>query len=167
MQFKRLKGRMGYRKLYDYLINKYAMVSLSQVRQAVLSSKIVTYYKKRKQEHHTFPNVLERSFKPGKKDVPTVVYDHRISFSKWNENIFLCRIRYWYPTGGYSLDTHQDAHVVKDTIQQVPNAYRGQKRFYFIAIKFCNLPVIQLMIFVNLKSSRVNLFKIGISILNQ
>ncbi|MED2934248.1 hypothetical protein P4308_19550 [Bacillus wiedmannii] len=25
--------------------------------------------------HHTFPNVLERSFKPGKKDVPTVVCD--------------------------------------------------------------------------------------------
>ncbi|WP_305927823.1 hypothetical protein [Bacillus mycoides] len=79
MQFKRLKGRMGYRKLYRYLINRDVMVSLSQVRQALcragLKSKVVTYYKKRKQEHHTFPNVLERSFKPGKKDVPTVVCD--------------------------------------------------------------------------------------------
>ncbi|MEK4614457.1 hypothetical protein [Bacillus sp. FSL K6-0067] len=32
MQFKRLKGRMGYRKLYHYLINRDVMVSLSQVR---------------------------------------------------------------------------------------------------------------------------------------
>ncbi len=35
MQFKRLKGRMGYRKLYRYLINRDVMVSLSQVRQAL------------------------------------------------------------------------------------------------------------------------------------
>ncbi|PDZ75805.1 transposase, partial [Bacillus cereus] len=59
MQFKRLKGRMGYRKLYHYLINRDVMVSLSQVRQALcragLKSKIITYYKKRKQDHHTFP----------------------------------------------------------------------------------------------------------------
>ncbi|PEW33630.1 transposase, partial [Bacillus cereus] len=57
MQFKRLKGRMGYRKLYHYLINRDVMVSLSQVRQALcragLKSKIITYYKKRKQDHHT------------------------------------------------------------------------------------------------------------------
>ncbi|MGR5881456.1 hypothetical protein ACT7DC_13620 [Bacillus cereus] len=50
MQFKRLKGRMGYRKLYRYLINRDVMVSLSQVRQALcragLKSKVVTYYKK-------------------------------------------------------------------------------------------------------------------------
>ncbi|WP_340828518.1 hypothetical protein [Bacillus sp. FSL K6-0268] len=65
MQFKCLKGRMGYRKLYRYLVNKNVMVSLFQVRQALceagLKSKVVTYYKKRKHEHHTFPNVLERS----------------------------------------------------------------------------------------------------------
>ncbi|WP_128856979.1 transposase [Bacillus sp. CDB3] len=79
MQFKRLKDRMGYRKLYQYLVNKATMVTLSQVRQALctagLKSKVVTYYKKRKQEHRTFPNVLERSFKPGKKNIPTVVCD--------------------------------------------------------------------------------------------
>ncbi|PEK73165.1 hypothetical protein CN594_34500 [Bacillus toyonensis] len=51
IKFKRLKGRMGYRKLYRYLINRDVMVSLSQVRQALcrarLKSKVVTYYKKR------------------------------------------------------------------------------------------------------------------------
>jgi len=158
MQFKRLKGRMGYRKLYDYLINKYAMVSLSQVRQAALSSKIVTYYKKRKQEHPTFPNALECSFKPGKKDVPTAVCDITEFRLANGMQVYFDAV---LDIGtrrvlGYSLDTHQDAQVVKDTIQQVPNAYRGQKRFYFIAIKFCNLPVIQVMIFVNLKLSKVN-----------
>lgn len=35
MQFKRLKGRMGYRKLYHYLINRDVTVSLSQVRQVL------------------------------------------------------------------------------------------------------------------------------------
>ncbi|EOO25650.1 hypothetical protein IIU_06102 [Bacillus cereus VD133] len=63
MQFKHLKGRMGYRKLYRYLVNKGIMVSLFQVRQALcdaeLRSKVVTYYKKREHGHHTFPNVLE------------------------------------------------------------------------------------------------------------
>ncbi|HHT7228673.1 TPA: IS3 family transposase, partial [Bacillus cereus] len=52
MQFKRLKGRMGYRKLYRYLLNRDVLVSLSQVRQALrsagLKSKVVTYYKKRR-----------------------------------------------------------------------------------------------------------------------
>ncbi|WP_242070408.1 hypothetical protein [Bacillus thuringiensis] len=98
MQFKCLKDRMGYRKLYRYLINRDVRVSLSQVRQALcragLKSKVVTYYKKRKQDHPIFPNVRERSFKPGKKDVPTVICDNRISFSKWIESIFLCCIRY-------------------------------------------------------------------------
>jgi len=65
MQFKRLKGRMGYRKLYRYLVNKNVMESVFQVRQALceagLKSKVVTYYKKRKHEHHTFLNVLDRS----------------------------------------------------------------------------------------------------------
>ncbi|MBG9541073.1 hypothetical protein ABE42_41585 [Bacillus thuringiensis] len=86
MQFKRLKGRMGYRKLYRYLINRDVMVSLSQVRQALcqagLKSKVVTYYKKRKQEHPTFPNVLERSFQPGKKDVPTVLVQKHWNMKK-------------------------------------------------------------------------------------
>ncbi|MCQ6531313.1 transposase, partial [Bacillus mycoides] len=71
--------RMGYRKLYRYLINRDVMVSLSKVRQALcragLKSKVVTYYKKRNQDHYTFQNVLERSFKHGKKYVPTVVCD--------------------------------------------------------------------------------------------
>ncbi|HDX9707070.1 TPA: hypothetical protein ROY17_004788 [Bacillus thuringiensis] len=112
MQFKHLKGRMGYQKLYKYFINKYAMVSLSQVRQALcqagLKSKVVTYHKKRKQEHHTFPNVLERSFQLGKKNVPTVVCDiTEFRLTNGMESIFLCHIRYWHPTGarlfaGYS-----------------------------------------------------------------
>ncbi len=32
---------------------------------------------------------------------------------------------------GYSLDTYQDAHLVKDTIQQVRNLYGNQKRILF------------------------------------
>jgi len=32
---------------------------------------------------------------------------------------------------GYSLDTHQDAQLVKDTIQQVKQAYESQKRILF------------------------------------
>ncbi|WP_260604268.1 DDE-type integrase/transposase/recombinase, partial [Bacillus sp. VKPM B-3276] len=32
---------------------------------------------------------------------------------------------------GYSLDTHQDAQLVKDTIQQIKNVYGGQKRILF------------------------------------
>ncbi|WP_240514855.1 hypothetical protein [Bacillus cereus] len=70
---------MGYQKLYYYLVNNGAMVTLSQVRQTLcpagLKSKVVMYYKKRKQGKHTFPNVLKHSFSFGKKDVPTVVYD--------------------------------------------------------------------------------------------
>ncbi len=46
MEFKHLKGRMDYRKLFHYLINKSVMESLFQVRQAVyevgLKSKVVT-----------------------------------------------------------------------------------------------------------------------------
>ncbi|MBH0338710.1 transposase [Bacillus thuringiensis] len=79
MQFQRLKGRMGYRKLYCYLVNKKVKVTMSQVRKTLckenLQSKVVTYYKKRKQEHRVFPNILERSFQPGKKYLPTVVCD--------------------------------------------------------------------------------------------
>ncbi|WP_155251502.1 IS3 family transposase [Bacillus thuringiensis] len=137
MQFKRLKGRMGYRKLYCYLVNKGVMVSLCQVRQALwkagLKSKVVTYYKKRKHEHHTFPNVLERSFKPGKKNVPTVVCDITEFRLVNGLKVYFCaaldistrRVL------GYSLDTHQDAQLVKDTIQQVKHAYGGQKRILF------------------------------------
>ncbi|WP_240519783.1 IS3 family transposase [Bacillus thuringiensis] len=137
MQFKRLKGRMGYRKLYRYLVNKNVMVSLFQVRQALceagLKSKVVTYYKKRKHEHHTFPNVLERSFKPGKKDVPTVVCDITEFRLMNGMKVYFCaaldistrRVL------GYSLDTHQDAQLVKDIIQQVKHAYGGQKKILF------------------------------------
>ncbi|PEW62058.1 transposase [Bacillus cereus] len=137
MQFKRLKGRMGYRKLYHYLINRNVMVSLSQVRQALcragLNSKFVTYYKKRKQDHHTFPNVLERSFKPGKKDVPTVVCDITEFRLVNGLKVYFCaaldistrRVL------GYSLDTHQDARLVKDTIQQVRNVYGSHKKIVF------------------------------------
>lgn len=32
---------------------------------------------------------------------------------------------------GYSSDTHQDAQLVKDTIQQVKHVYSGQKRILF------------------------------------
>ncbi len=52
---------------------------------------------------------------------------------------------------GYSLDTHQDAQLVKETIQQVKNVYGDQKRIYFIVIKITILPVVQLLIFVNNK----------------
>ncbi|MBG9703776.1 transposase [Bacillus thuringiensis] len=109
------------------------MVSLFQVRQALckagLKSKVVTYYKKRKHEHHTFPNVLERSFKPGKKDVPTVVCDITEFRLKNGMKVYFCaaldistrRVL------GYSLDTQ----LVKDTIQQVKHAYGGQKRILF------------------------------------
>ncbi|HHT7228550.1 TPA: transposase [Bacillus cereus] len=123
MQFKRLKGRRGYRKLYRYLVNKNVMVSLFQVRQALrsagLKSKVVTYYKKRRHEHHTFSNVLDRSFKSGKKDVPTVVCDITEFRLMNGMKVYFCaaldistrRVL------GYSLDTHQDAQLVKDTIQ--------------------------------------------------
>jgi len=50
MQFKCLKERMGYRKLYCYLANKDINVTNSQVRKALcrtnLQLKVITYYKK-------------------------------------------------------------------------------------------------------------------------
>ncbi|MEK4414768.1 IS3 family transposase [Bacillus sp. FSL K6-0268] len=137
MQFKCLKGRMGYRKLYSYLINKGVKVTLSQVRQALckagLQSKVVTYYKKRKQEHRTFPNVLKRSFKPGKKDIPTVVCDITEFHLMNGMKVYFCaaldistrRVL------GYSLDTCQDAQLVKDTIQQVKNTYGKRENILF------------------------------------
>ncbi|EJP81947.1 hypothetical protein IC1_06045 [Bacillus cereus VD022] len=137
MQFKRLKGRMGYRKLYRYLINKCPSVTLSQVRQTLchagLKSKVVTYYKKRRQEHNTFPNVLERSFHPGKKDVPTVVCDITEFRLVNGMKVYLCAALdiSTRRVPGYSLDTHQDAQLVKDTIQQIKNVYGGQKRILF------------------------------------
>ncbi|HDR6319123.1 TPA: transposase [Bacillus thuringiensis] len=137
MQFKCLKGRMGYRKMYHYLINRDVMVSLSQVRQALrragLKSQIITYYKKRKQGHHTFPNVLERSFKPGKKDVPTVVCDITEFRLVNGLKVYFCAALDISTRRalGYSLDTHQDAQLVKDTIQQVKNVYRNHKKILF------------------------------------
>ncbi|MGN4670206.1 IS3 family transposase [Bacillus cereus group sp. MYBK234-1] len=137
MQFKCLKGKMGYRKLYSYLINKGVKVTLSQVRQALckagLQSKVVTYYKKRKQEHRTFPNVLKRSFKPGKKDIPTVVCDITEFRLMNGMKVYFCaaldistrRVL------GYSLDTCQDAQLVKDTIQQVKNTYGKRENILF------------------------------------
>ncbi|WP_157452921.1 IS3 family transposase [Bacillus thuringiensis] len=137
MQFKCLKGRMGYRKLYRYLVNKGVKVTLSQVRQALcksgLQSKVVTYYKKRKQEHRTFPNVLKRSFKPGKKDIPTVVCDITEFRLMNGMKVYFCaaldistrRVL------GYSLDTCQDAQLVKDTIQQVKNTYGKRENILF------------------------------------
>ncbi|OQR57490.1 transposase [Bacillus sp. CDB3] len=137
MQFKCLKGRMGYRKLYRYLVNKGVKVTLSQVRQALckagLQSKVVTYYKKRKQEHRTFPNVLKRSFKPGKKDIPTVVCDITEFRLMNGMKVYFCaaldistrRVL------GYSLDTCQDAQLVKETIQQVKNTYGKRENILF------------------------------------
>ncbi|MED2763466.1 hypothetical protein P4283_15570, partial [Bacillus thuringiensis] len=52
---------------------------------------------------------------------------------------------------GYSLDTHQDAQLVKDTIQQVKSVYSNHKKFYFIVIKDSSLPAIPLLIFVTNK----------------
>ncbi|MED3275554.1 hypothetical protein [Bacillus thuringiensis] len=77
-------------------------------------SKVVTYYKKRKQEHRTFPNVLKRSFKPGKKDIPTVVCDSTEFRLMNGMKVYFCaaldistrRVL------GYSLDTCQDAQLV-------------------------------------------------------
>ncbi|EJR93258.1 hypothetical protein IKG_05573 [Bacillus cereus VD200] len=122
VQFKRLKGRMSYRKLYRYLINRDVMVSLSQVRQALcragLKSKVVSYYKKRKQDHDSFPNILERSFQPGKKDVPTVVCDITEFRLVNGLKVYFC-VALDISTRralGYPLDTHQDAQLVKDTI---------------------------------------------------
>ncbi|GAB6513882.1 hypothetical protein bcgnr5386_18540 [Bacillus cereus] len=160
MQFKRLKERMGYRKLYCYLVNKNVNVTISQVRKALhranLQSKTVTYYKKRKQEHRVFPNVLKRSFHPGKKDMATVVCDIT-EFRLMNGlKVYFCaaldvstrRVL------GYSLDTCQDAQLVKDTIQQVKNSYGSQKKILFhsdqgsqftsyIVTDFCKQQMIQ------------------------
>ncbi|WP_260865301.1 DDE-type integrase/transposase/recombinase [Bacillus toyonensis] len=55
---------------------------------------------------------------------------------------------------GYSLDTCQDAQLVKDTIQQVRNGYGNQKKILFhsdqgsqftsyIVTDFCNRQMIQ------------------------
>ncbi|MGG1344927.1 IS3 family transposase [Bacillus toyonensis] len=137
MQFKRLKRRMGYRKLYRYLINKGMKVSLSQVRKALykanLKSKVVTYYKRRKTEHRTFPNVLARSFTPGKKETPTVVCDITEFRLINGQKVYICAA---LDIGtrrvlGYSVDTCQDAQFVKDTIQQVKNRYGKQKKILF------------------------------------
>ncbi|MES5896839.1 hypothetical protein [Bacillus cereus group sp. RP43] len=55
------------------------MAEFAQVKKMLykvrVTSKVVTYYKKRKREHIIFPNVLERLFKPGKKEIPTVACD--------------------------------------------------------------------------------------------
>ena len=68
---------MGYQKLYCYLVNKEAKVTMSPVRKALyranVQSKVVTYYKKGKQEHRVSPNLLECSFQPEKKVMETVV----------------------------------------------------------------------------------------------
>lgn len=128
---------MGYRKLYRYLINRDVMVSLSQVRQALcqagLKLKVVTYYKKRKQEHHTFPNILERSFQPGKKDVPTVVCDITEFRLVSGLKVYCCAVLDISTRRvlDYSLDTHQDAQLVKDTIQPVKNVYGNHKKILF------------------------------------
>ncbi|EJR63043.1 transposase [Bacillus cereus] len=106
------------------------MVSLCR---AGLKSKVIMYYKKRKQDHYTFPNILERSFKSGKKDVPTVVCD--ITEFRLVNGLKV----YFYAALdistqrvlGYSLDTHQDIQLVKDTIQQVKNVYRSHKKILF------------------------------------
>ncbi|EPC8411992.1 transposase [Bacillus thuringiensis] len=111
------------------------MLSLFQVRQALceagLKSKVVTYYKKRKHKH--LSNVLERSFKPDKKNVPTVVCDITEFRSVNGLKVYFCAA---LDIGtrrvlGYSLDTPQDAQLVKDPIQQVKHAYGGQKRILF------------------------------------
>ncbi|MCU5669023.1 DDE-type integrase/transposase/recombinase [Bacillus cereus] len=98
-----------------------------------LQSKVVTYYKKRKQDHHTFPNVLECFFRPGKKDVPTVVCDITEFRLVNGLKVYFCaaldisaqRVL------GYSVDTHQDAQLVKATIQQVRNVYGSHKKIVF------------------------------------
>ncbi|HHL0974697.1 TPA: integrase core domain-containing protein [Bacillus cereus] len=64
-----------------------------------------------------FPNVLERSFQPGKKDMPTVITEFRLMnglkvYFGAALDVSTRRVL------GYSLDTCQDAQLVKDTIQQ-------------------------------------------------
>ncbi|WP_142322481.1 DDE-type integrase/transposase/recombinase, partial [Bacillus thuringiensis] len=126
-----------HRKLYRYLLSRDVLVSLSQVRQALcrsgLKSKVVSYYKKKKQDHDTFPNTLERSFQPGRKDVPTVVCDIT-EFRLMNGlKVYFCAAldSSTRRVLGYSLDTHQDAQLVKDTIQQVKSAYGNHKKILF------------------------------------
>ncbi|MGE6964314.1 DDE-type integrase/transposase/recombinase, partial [Bacillus thuringiensis] len=74
-----------------------------------------------------------RSFQPGMKDVPTVVCDITEFCLANGMKVYVCAA---LDIGtrrvlGYSLDTHQDAQLVKDTIQQVKNAYSIQKRILF------------------------------------
>ena len=94
---------------------------------------MITYYKKRKQEHGIFPNILERSCKPGKKEILTVVCDSTEFRLVNGMEVYFCTaldssnrrvLR-------YSLDTYQDAQLVKDTIQQVKNIYGKQKNILF------------------------------------
>ncbi|MGR5881706.1 hypothetical protein ACT7DC_09480 [Bacillus cereus] len=47
------------------------------------------------------------------------------------------------------MDTHQDAQLVKDTIQQVRNVYGSHKKILFHSDQDPSLPVIQLLIFVS------------------
>ncbi|XLP22193.1 IS3 family transposase [Bacillus toyonensis] len=123
---------------------------------AGLKSKVVTYYKKKKQKHLTFPNVLERSFKPGTKDIPTIVCDITEFRLMNGMKVYFCTALNISTRRvlGYSLDTRQDAQLVKDTIQQVRNIYGNQKKILFhsdqgsqftsyTVTDFCNQHMIQ------------------------
>lgn len=56
-------------RYYGYFISSKTLCKIG------LKSKIITYYKKRKQEYTTFLNVLEQFLKFGKKYIPTTVFD--------------------------------------------------------------------------------------------
>ncbi|WP_307839911.1 DDE-type integrase/transposase/recombinase [Bacillus cereus] len=103
-----------------------------------------------------FLNVLERSFQPGKKDIPTVICDIT-EFRLMNGlKVYFCAALdiSTRQVLGYSLDTCQDAQLVKDTIQQVRNVYGNQKKIVFhsdqgsqftsyIVTDFCKQQMIQ------------------------
>ncbi len=56
-------------RYYGYFISSKTLCKIG------LKLKIITYYKKRKQEYPTFLNVLEQFLKSGKKYIPTTVFD--------------------------------------------------------------------------------------------
>ncbi|NWK68977.1 hypothetical protein HWX41_07630 [Bacillus paramycoides] len=93
-------------------------MTISQVKKALykdrLKSKVVTYYKKREQEHTTFPNVLELPFESGKK-IPNLVCDITEFRLINGKKVYFCaaldsstRLIF-----NYSLDTCQDSQNKK------------------------------------------------------
>ena len=64
-----LKTLFCKQRYYGYFISGKTLCKIG------LKLKIITYYKKGKQEYPTFPNVLEQFLKSGKKYISTTVFD--------------------------------------------------------------------------------------------